>query len=122
MVHNSIMKNIKNILWGIPIGLINGFFASGGGVAAVYILEKFLHLEAKKAHATAIGIILPLSCASLFVYGSSAQVQLKTIMLCALGGCAGGLVGARLLNRMPKRWLKTAFGAVMIVAGVRMIW
>ena len=62
------MKNIKNILWGIPIGFVNGFFGSGGGVVAVYVLKRVFKLEDKKAHATALSIILPLSCASLFMY------------------------------------------------------
>ena len=114
------MKKIKNILWGIPIGLINGFFGSGGGVCAVYILKKFLKVEEKKAHATAIGIILPLSCASLLVY-SRAGVDFKTILLCALGGVVGGFLGAKFLSKIPKKWLKAIFGGVMIIAGGRLI-
>ena len=49
----------KALLWGVPIGFINGFFASGGGIIAVLILQKFFSLEEKKAHATSIMIILP---------------------------------------------------------------
>ncbi|MBQ6795908.1 MAG: sulfite exporter TauE/SafE family protein [Clostridia bacterium] len=114
------MKNLKNILWGIPIGLVNGFFGSGGGVVAVYVLKKFLKVEDKKAHATALSIILPLSCASLFMYKNS-RVDFRLVLLCALGGSAGSIIGARLLNKIPKKWLKIAFGCVMVLSGVRMI-
>lgn len=114
------MKNIKNILWGIPIGFVNGFFGSGGGVVAVYVLKKVFKLEDKKAHATALSIILPLSCASLLVY-KGAKADFYLVLLCAIGGALGSILGAKFLNRMPKRWLKVAFGAVMVLSGVRMI-
>ncbi len=114
------MKILKNILWGIPIGFTNGFFGSGGGVLAVLILKKILKVEEKKAHATAIGIILPLSIASLVMY-SKGGWDFKTIVLCSLGGATGGLLGAKFLNKIPKKWLKIGFGVVMIISGGRMI-
>ncbi|MBQ7875763.1 MAG: sulfite exporter TauE/SafE family protein [Clostridia bacterium] len=114
------MKNIKNILWGIPIGFINGFFGSGGGVIAVLVLRKFLDVDDKRAHATALGIILPLSCASLFMY-KKAEVDFFIVLLCAIGGAVGSIVGAKMLNKIPKKWLKIVFGTVMILSGVRMV-
>ncbi len=114
------MKNIKNILWGIPVGFVNGFFGSGGGVVAVYVLKKFLKVEDKKAHATALSIILPLSCASLFMYKNS-EADFKLVLLCAVGGSIGSILGARLLSKIPKKWLKITFGAVMVLSGARMI-
>lgn len=115
------MKKLKNILWGIPIGFVNGFFGSGGGVVAVLVLKKFLKVEAKRAHATALSIILPLSCASLFMYGAKTKADVKIIILCAIGGCAGGVLGAKFLNKIPKKWLKIGFGAVMIISGIRLV-
>ncbi len=119
-MHTVYMKKIKNILWGIPIGFVNGFFGSGGGVVAVYVLKRILKVEDKKAHATALGIILPLSCASLFMYKNSC-VDFNLVLLCALGGSLGSIIGAKFLNRIPKRWLQIVFGAVMVLSGVRMI-
>lgn len=115
------MKYLKNILWGIPIGFVNGFFGSGGGVIAVLVLKKFLATEAKKAHATALGIILPLSCASLIMYKSETKVDITLVVLCAVGGCIGAFLGAKFLSKIPKKWLKIIFGAVMILSGGRMI-
>lgn len=114
------MKNLKNILWGIPIGFVNGFFGSGGGVIAVLVLKKFFGIDDKKAHATALSIILPLSCASLFVY-SETRIDMKIVLLCAVGGVLGSIVGVKCLNKIPKHMLKICFGAVMILSGVRMV-
>lgn len=115
------MNIIKNILWGIPIGFVNGFFGSGGGVVAVLVLKKILGVEARRAHATALGIILPLSCASLFVYGTKTKADLALVVLCAIGGSIGAVLGAKFLSRIPKKWLKILFGGVMIISGLRLV-
>lgn len=105
---------------GAVIGFINGFLASGGGIAAVLFLEKVLKTETKKAHATAIAVILPLSLASVLVYGIGGYKDWSLVFKAAAGGMLGAALGAKILNRMPKKYIKTIFGVVMIIAGVRM--
>ena len=111
----------KALLLGLPIGLINGFFGSGGGIAAVFILKKFLDTEAKKAHATAISVILPLSAAGLLIYSRGVDTDISLIIKLAIGGVIGGVIGAKLLSNIPKKWLKVGFGVVMTWAGIRMV-
>lgn len=115
------MNILKIILTGIPVGFINGFFGSGGGVCAVYALEKILKTQAKKSHATAISIILPLSIASVFMYNAGQTVDWRVVLLCSVGGMAGGFAGAKFLGKIPKKYLKILFGGVMIISGLRMI-
>ncbi len=114
-------KNLKLYLSGIPIGLINGFFGSGGGIAAVFVLEKLLGKDPKRAHATAVAIILPLSAAALFVYRRSLEDNWGTLIFCALGGVLGGILGAAVLKKMPSKWLRVLFGVIMIITAVRMV-
>ena len=92
----------KKTLIGIVTGFANGLFGSGGGTIVVPAMERFLHVEEHKAHATAIAIILPLSVLSA-------------------GGLAGGLVGAKLLAKVSGLWLHRIFGAFMLAAAVRMM-
>ena len=54
------------MVYGALIGLLNGFFGSGGGILAVTLLQK-QGLPSRQAHATSIAIILPLSLVSLAV-------------------------------------------------------
>ena len=108
-------------LFGALTGLINGFLASGGGIVAVLVLEKVLGVETKKAHATAIAVILPFSAASLVVYGLGGYIDVGLVWRSALGGVAGAAVGARLLSRLPKKYIKMGCGGVMIAAGARMM-
>lgn len=109
------------IFYGALTGFVNGFLASGGGIVAVLVLERILGLETKKAHATAIAVILPFSLASMLVYGVSGYINLRLTALSSLGGIAGAAIGAKLLAGLPKKYIKLGFGAIMIFAGARMI-
>lgn len=111
----------KGLLWGIPIGFINGFFASGGGIVAVLILQKFFSLDEKKAHATSIMIILPLTIAGVIVYTMAGFSDVPVIIKTALGAAIGALLGARLLSRLSSTFIRIGFGVVMIAASVRML-
>ena len=65
---------------GAVIGAINGLFGAGGGMLAVPVLTYVAGLSEKKAHATAIAVILPLCAVGAAVYaakgGYDAGVQI----------------------------------------------
>ena len=111
----------KGLVWGIPIGFINGFFASGGGIIAVLVLQKFFSLEEKKAHATSIIIILPLTLAGVLIYSMAGFSDMPVIIKAAAGAALGALVGAKLLSKLSGRFIRIGFGVVMVVAAGRML-
>lgn len=108
-------------LVGIVTGLANGLFGSGGGTVVVPAMERFLKVDAHKAHATAIAIILPLSVLSMFIYLKKGNIDYMTVILISLGGMAGGFTGAKLLDKVPAKWLHKIFGLFMIAAAVKMV-
>lgn len=112
---------VRNALIGLLTGILNGLFGSGGGTVAVPAMEKFLGVEDKKAHATAIAVILPLSVVSLFIYLGKLDIEWKMVLAVSSGGVAGGYVGARLLQKISNRWLHVVFGGFMLMAAARMI-
>ena len=114
------MKKIRNYFCGAVVGFINGFFASGGGIVAVLALKRYMKLDETKAHATAISVILPLTLCGIFVYGSGGYADTDMIIKTSIGGIAGAVMGAKLLKKLPKKYIKAGFGAVMIVSAVRM--
>lgn len=106
---------------GVVTGLLNGLFGSGGGTIVVPALEKIMGIEEHKAHATALGVILPLSLLSAVIYIQFDEIPWKYLLYIIIGGCAGSFTGAKLLNRVSGLWLHRIFGAFMIAAAVRMI-
>lgn len=111
----------KHILIGLICGFLNGLFGAGGGSVVVPAMEKFLHVDAKKSHATAIGIILLMSLISSFMYIKRGFFDLRLWMLVTVGGVVGGLIGANALSKIPKRWLKLIFGSVIVITAVKMV-
>ncbi len=84
-------------------------------------MERFLQIEEKKAHATAIAIVFLFSIVSMMFYLSRGLFQLSLWIPVTIGGVIGGLVGAKLLGRISKRWLKIVFGTVIVITASKMI-
>ena len=106
---------------GIISGFFNGLFGSGGGTIIVPFLEIFLKLDPKKSHATAILIIFVFTLVSLGFYGYSNQLDFPLALKVSIGGVVGGLLGAKLLNKLSFRTIHKIFGGFMIAAAVRMV-
>jgi len=115
------MKNMKTLLLGFVSGLTNGLFGSGGGSIIVPGMQKFLDIDQHKAHASAVAVILPLTMVSAAIYLRMASAEWAIIFWVSLGGTAGGLIGARILNKISGNLLHKIFGAFMIIAALRMI-
>lgn len=112
---------VFSLLIGAFIGLINGFFGGGGGMICVPFFESFLGLEKKKAHATAISVILPISLASSFVYVFEGMISSNILILVAIGVVFGGVFGAILLKFLPTKIIAYIFAVLMIISGVKLI-
>ena len=112
-------KRWRYFAGGGAVGAVNGLFGGGGGMLAVPLLER-AGLEAKRAHATAIAVILPTSIASGLVYAVGGFVPVPILVPVALGVTLGGFLGARLLPHLPVRAVEILFGVLMLAAGVRM--
>ncbi len=119
------MKNLKKYLPHILIGLIsgvcNGLFGAGGGSVVVPAMETFLKMDEKKAHATAILIILVMSAISSYFYIRGGFFDFKIWTPVTIGGVIGGVVGAKVLSKISGRWIKIIFGIVIVVTAVKMM-
>ncbi len=101
------------------IGLLNGFFGSGGGVVAVPVLER--ECSPNEAHATSVALIFILSMVTAVFYGFSGGLDFRTARDYVPWGVFGAVSGAFFLKKIKAQWLKRLFGAVVTVAAVRML-
>ena len=111
---------VLQVSGGLLIGFINGFFGGGGGMLCVPLLEKVLAEPTKKAHATAILVILPVSVASAIVYAVSGSFSWLPVLTVSGGVLAGGIAGALLLKKLPAFIVGIVFAVLMIAAGVKL--
>ncbi len=111
---------IEKLLIGGLVGFINGFFASGGGIVAVLALERLQKLDEKKAHATAVFVIFPLTIVSLLIYHRQGFGAMSAALSAGAGSVFGAFIGAVLLSRLKKEYIRALFGIIMIIAAIKM--
>ena len=123
-------------LLGLGAGLLNGLLGAAGGILLVALLPRItppatlyppvrplgdFH-ERRDILATALAVMLPVSTVSGMFYWLGGIRPSPTILLSLiLPAAAGGLLGAKLLARIPNDLLKKIFAAVVVIAGIRML-
>lgn len=113
-------KKFAPVLIGSVCGVLNGLFGAGGGIAAVPLL-KASGIPLKKAHATSLAVILPISLVSAVLYLANGAIQFADAWPYLPGGFLGAILGALLMQKIPDKLLRKAFGAFMIYAAVRLL-
>jgi hypothetical protein len=114
------VKAWKLALIGLAAGLLSGGFGVGGGIIMVPLLVA-VGLDRHRAHATSIAAIIPIAAAGAVAFGLSGAIDLSLGVYIGLGGVAGSVLGASMMNRMSSRSLSIFFGVVLLAAGIRMI-
>lgn len=108
-------------LAGVFIGAVNGLFGAGGGMVAVPVLSIIAGLDAKRAHATAILVILPLCAVSSIVYLAKGIENDGVFAPTIIGVVLGGILGAYALQKCSNIFLQILFYGVMLLAGIKMM-
>lgn len=123
-------------LVGLGAGLLNGLLGAAGGILLVAALPRITppsvlyapvlplgtYHERRDILAAALAVMLPISAVSGMVYWIGGIRPSPTLLLSLLlPAAAGGLLGAKLLGRIPNHLLQRLFAAVVVVAGVRML-
>ncbi len=114
-------KNIKKIFIGFMAGIVSGMFTSGGGLILVPAFIYILKMEPKKARATSVFCILPMVITTSIFYSKNKLINWKIGIYCAIGGIIGGLVGAKLLNKISDKYLKLIFAIFLIYASYNIL-
>lgn len=116
----------KHLRWkyavtGALAGIANGLFGSGGGLFLVPLFTKWTGMEQKKAFATSVAVIFPLSAASLVIFAMKGGVDLAAAWPYVLGGAAGGLLSGVFFKKLSATWLRRLFGILLIWGGIKAV-
>lgn len=121
MTEHKKLATAATVLAALLTGVANGMFGGGGGMLAVPAYTVFQGMEAKKAHATAVAAILPLSAISAVIYiiGGNFNPEFGYYVCGAV--IIGGVAGSVILKKISSRLLEFVFYGIMLAAGVRML-
>ncbi len=116
------MKSVyKYLLAGAVAGIANGLFGAGGGLFLVPLLSGYIGIDEKRAFATSVAIILPLSVASYALFCLKGGNVWGDAWPYLIGGIAGGLLSSKLFTRIPTVWLHRLFGILILYGGVKAV-
>ena len=102
-------------------GIANGLFGAGGGLFLVPLLIGWIGLEEKKAFATSVAIILPLSGVSYVLFCLKGGNVWADALPYLIGGVLGGLLSEKLSRRIPTVWLHRLFGLLILYGGIKAV-
>lgn len=87
----------------------------------VPVLSFVAKLDERRAHATAIAVMLPLCIVSSAVYALKGSYDTSVFLPTVGGVLLGGIIGALLLKKINNNLLSFVFYGLMLFAGLKMI-
>ncbi len=112
---------VKYGITGALGGLANGLFGSGGGLFLVPLLTRWAKMDQRRAFATSVAVILPLSLVSACVYWWKGALDFSAAWPYLAGGALGGLFSGKVFCRVPLIWLRRVFGFLILYGGIRAV-
>ncbi len=111
----------------VPTGLLAGLLGIGGGLLAVPLQRRVLHLPLRVAIANSATVIIATSFIGAgvknYAYVVEHDYTLRSFVLAGVlipTAIIGSMCGSRLTYRLPLRLVKTAFFILLAVAAVRL--
>jgi uncharacterized membrane protein YfcA len=111
-------EKVPLVAAGLLAGLLAGLFGVGGGILLVPAFVLLLGMNQRLAHGTSLVAIGPIAVAGLAGYGLHGEVDVPAAVSISVGAMGGALAGTRLLGILPRRVLRLAFAATLLVTAV----
>ncbi|MGI6028994.1 MAG: TSUP family transporter [Candidatus Heteroscillospira sp.] len=112
-------KRWKYALCGALAGAVNGFFGGGGGLVFIPLITRWAKLDTRRAFATCVGVILPMTAVSAAVYLYRGGVSLEAALPYMAGGALGGIAAGRIFCRVPVGFLRKGLALLILYGGWR---
>lgn len=110
------------IIIGLLAGFLSGIVGIGGGLLMIPMLILFLGLSQHEAQGTSLAVMLPpIGILAAMSYYKAGFVEWKYALIIATTFIIGGYFGAKFAVNVSPNLLKKIFGAVLLVAAVKMI-
>ncbi len=112
---------VRAVATGTIGGFVSGLTGIGGGTVMVPLLTGLLRVPQHRAHATSLVVVIFAATAALVLYVGRGDVDWAMAVAVAVGGVAGGQIGARAMHSVPEARLRAVFALFLIAVGVRLL-
>ena len=120
--HMSISTIFILIIIGLLAGILSGIVGIGGGLLMIPMLIFFLGLSQHAAQGTSLAVMLPpIGILAAMNYYKAGFIEWKFALIIATAFIIGGYFGSKFAVSVSPVLLKKIFGAVLLVAAVKMI-
>ena len=102
-------------------GILGGLFGAGSGLIILPAMVNILKIDEYKARGTTLAVVLVITIISSFFYYKNNYFDFEIAPYIICGGIIGGIVGAKIMYKIPKFWLSLSFYLFMIFIAIRMI-
>ena len=110
------------LLLGLVAGIFSGLIGIGGGIILIPAMVFLFGMSQHTAQGTTLALMVPpIGLLAAWAYYKQGFVDLKMAAFICLGFFIGGLLGAKFAVGIPEPILKKVFGAVLLVASLKMI-
>ena len=119
------MEKLKLGFAGLVVGILSGLLGVGGGIFIVPTLHTFFATPQHKAQAISQGVVLPTAIVSAYFYTKNGIIGKEDYTIAAsmvIFSMLCAAYGVKLMKNLPATTLKKAFGFIMVVAGLKMVW
>lgn len=111
----------KPLLIGAVGGSVAGLLGVGGGVLLVPMMVGLLGMTQHDAHGTSLAVVMVIAIFAATSYAIFGSVNWTLVAIIGSGSVVGGLLGARLMARVPGRLLQRLFGVLLLLLAVRFL-
>lgn len=110
------------LLLGLLAGVLSGLIGIGGAIIIIPSLVLLFGLSQHAAQGTTLALMVPpIGLLAAWTYYKAGFVDLKIAGLICIGFFLGGLLGAKFATEIPDQLLRKIFGAVLLLASLKMI-
>ncbi len=111
----------QTILWGAVIGMISGFFGSGGGLSMLAVLTMLLGYNLKKGVGTSVFIMTGVAFVGAATHIAISGTILLPLIITCIAAFIGANISSRKANKINEITLNRVVGAFLILYGISLI-
>lgn len=121
LINTSKWVMVQSVLWGAVIGMISGYFGSGGGLSMLAVLTMLLGYNLKNGVGTSVFIMTFTALIAASVHFVIGGVDVLALVVTCIAAFIGANVSSIFANKVSNKTLNLTIGIFLFLFGVTMV-